>query len=76
VARPGALIAIDLPTPEWARAHLCASGVDRFLFRDRGVEIEAEIPEPAEVVRALGLELELVDGPLGARAIRGRSSPS
>jgi SAM-dependent methyltransferase len=69
VTREGALIAIDLPEPAWARANLRSAGGDRYLYEDRGVAIEAAIPEPEEVVRALGLPLTIVPGPLGARAI-------
>lgn len=74
VAKPGALVAIDLPHPAWARANLRPVEGDRYLYEERGVSIEAAIPEPAEVVRALGLPLELVEGPLGVRAVTARSS--
>ncbi len=76
VTRPGALIAIDLPDPAWARENLRSVGGDRFLYEDRGVAIGARIPEPAVVVRALGLPLTVVPGPLGVRAITDRSSRS
>lgn len=62
-------IAIDLPEPAWARENLRRVGEDRYLFEDRDASIEAFIPEPAAVVRALGLPLRLIRGPLGARAI-------
>jgi hypothetical protein len=50
--------------------------MDRYWFEDRGVAIEAVIPEPSVVVAALGLPMTLTPGPLGVRAIgsiRGRS---
>jgi len=75
VAREDALVAIDLPTPDWACANLRSLGGDRYLF-EGAVAIEATIPEPAAVVRALGLPLAIVPGPLGARAITDRSSRS
>lgn len=71
---PSAFVAIDLPEPAWAAKHLRRVGEDRYLFEERGVAIEAHIPEPAAVVAALGLPLRLVAGPLGARAITARSS--
>lgn len=77
VAREGALCILDLPEPAWAAAHLRRAGEDRYWFEDRGVAIEAVIPEPAVVVAALGLSLTMTPGPLGVRAIgrsiRGRS---
>ena len=73
VAKPGALIAIDLPEPGWAREHLRSAGPDRYLYESGGASIEASIPEPREVVEALGLPLEIVAGPLGVRAITARS---
>jgi SAM-dependent methyltransferase len=77
VARPGALIAIDLPEPQWADAHLrrVPSAVnDRYLYEDRDVAIEADIPDPGDVVALLDLPLNISAGPLGARAITARSS--
>lgn len=73
VMRDGALIAIDLPEPRWAREHL-RSVRGRYVFEDRDAAIEADIPEPREVVEALGLALAIVPGPLGVRAITPRSS--
>lgn len=73
VGKPGALIAIDLPEPAWARQHLRAAGPDRYLYESGDASIEASIPEPRDVVAALGLPLEIVEGPLGVRAITARS---
>lgn len=73
VARPGTLVAIDLPQPTWAEQNLRRVGDDRYLYEERGVAIEAAIPDPREVVRALGLPLEIVPGPLGVRAVTPRS---
>lgn len=69
---PNGFVAIDLPDPSWAREHMRGAG-DRFVYEDRGSAIEAEIPDPAEVVRALGLPLRIVSGPLGVRAITGHA---
>ncbi len=69
VSRPGARVIVDLPEPAWARAHLRAVAADRYVFEDRGVAIEAVIPDPARVLEALALPLTLVPGPLGARAV-------
>lgn len=74
VTRPGARVIIDLPEPAWADENLEKIGPDRYLFGAGALAIEAVIPEPSVVVAALGLPLELVAGPLGARAITARSS--
>ncbi len=69
VARPGALVVIDLPEPSWAETTLRKIDSDRYAFEDGSVTIEAVIPDPQRVVDALGLPLRLERGPLGARAI-------
>lgn len=74
VARPGALVVIDLPEPSWAVTTLRKIDMDRYAFEHGEVAIDAVIPEPARVVEALGLPLLLEPGPLGARAI-GRLAP-
>ncbi len=73
VAREGALIAIDLPEPSWAEQNL-RRVEGRYLFEDRDAAIEADVPDPREVVEALGLECSIVPGPLGVRALTARSS--
>jgi SAM-dependent methyltransferase len=74
IRRVGAsFVAIDIPEPAWAQKNLRRIGDDRYLFEDRDVSIEALIPDPREVVRALGLPLRLIEGPLGKRAITNPS---
>src|SRR5438067_1151862 len=57
VTKLDARIAIDLPTPRWARANLRALGDDRYLAPEGPVAV---VPEPSVVVAALGLPLEIV----------------
>lgn len=76
VARPGALVAIDVPDPRFAAASMRPLGGDRFLYVDGDVEIEAVIPPPEVVVAALGLPLAIAAGPLGPRAIGRLTRPS
>lgn len=73
VARADAFIAIDLPEPEWADIHLRRVN-DRYLYEDGDVAIEANIPDPGDVVAMLDLPLNISAGPLGARAITAPSS--
>ena len=70
VCRPGALIAIDLPEPSWARRNLRPIGGERYVFRsDDGREVVAVIPEPNEVIEALDLPLTKTPCLTGARAV-------
>ena len=69
VARAGALVAIDLPEPAWARRALRPLGDDRFAHREGAHDVVAVVPEPARVIAALGLPLTLVASPTGVRAI-------
>lgn len=69
VARDGALVAIDVPDPVFAARSMSSIGGDRYVYDDGAARIEAVIPAPARVVAALGLPLELVDGPQGPRAV-------
>jgi SAM-dependent methyltransferase len=69
VARVGAIVAIDLPEPAWAKANLVDLGDDRFGHRDDdGAIVATLVPEPALVVAALGLPLTLAPSLTGARA--------
>jgi SAM-dependent methyltransferase len=70
VTKSGALVAIDMPTPAWARANLESLGDDRYQSREGPIAV---VPEPHDVVAALGLDLEIVRSPLGVRAITRRS---
>ena len=73
VAKPGALVAIDMPTRGWAEANLRALGGDRFLAPEGPIAV---VPQPREVVAALGLDLEILPAsrsPLGVRAVTCRS---
>jgi SAM-dependent methyltransferase len=70
VTRPGALVAIDLPTPGWARTNLHALDGDRYRSPEGPIAVVAE---PADVVSALDLPLEIVASPLGVRALTRRS---
>ena len=84
VASRGALVAIDLPEPTWAKRFLRPLGEDRYLHvEEGGAEIVAVIPEPTKVVDALGLPLSLSPCVTGTRAsgrlgvdagVRARSS--
>ena len=69
VSRAGARIAIDLPDPSWARAHLRSLGGDRYLHEDQDVSIVAVIPEPSRVLEALDLPLRLIASGTGVRAL-------
>lgn len=69
VAHEGAILAIDFPAPSWAKRHLEPLGADRYLYRDeQGAEIVALVPEPADVLAALGLSLSLAPCATGVRA--------
>ncbi|MGZ5970680.1 MAG: class I SAM-dependent methyltransferase [Polyangiales bacterium] len=69
VAKPGALVAIDIPDPEFAARSMRSLGGDRYAFEDPSAEVEAVIPDPARVLAALALPLSLVIGPQGPRAV-------
>lgn len=70
VCRVGALVTIDLPQPEWARAALEPLGGDWYRHREPGgVAVDAFVPEPERIVEALGLELTLTPCTTGLRAM-------
>ena len=70
VARPGALVAIDLPEPSWARGSLVHVDGDRFAHvDDDGAAVYALVPPPREIVAALGLPLTLTAAETGTRAV-------
>lgn len=65
VAKPNALVAIDLPTPAWAHANMEELGGDRFRSKEGVVAV---IPDPARVVASLSLPLRLEPSAFGLRA--------
>ncbi len=70
VCRSGALVAIDLPEPAWARASLEPLDGDWYRHVEPGgVAVEAFVPAPERVVAALGLELALLPCATGLRAL-------
>ena len=70
VARPGAIVAIDLPEPAWAWGAMVHVHGDRFAhLDDDGAALYALVPPPRDVVVALGLSLALTVAETGTRAV-------
>jgi SAM-dependent methyltransferase len=70
VCRSGALVAIDLPEPAWARAALEPLGGDWYRHLEPGGgAVDAFVPAPERVVAALGLDLALIPCATGLRAL-------
>jgi SAM-dependent methyltransferase len=73
IARVGAIVAIDLPEPAWARTNLVTLGEDRFgHVDDDGAIVATLVPDPFEVVAALDLPLAISRSISGARAVGRR----
>ena len=75
VARAGALIAIDLPDPDWARRTLHPLDHDRYLHREGTIDVVVVVPDTARVLAALGLALTCVESPTGVRAVGRIGAP-
>jgi SAM-dependent methyltransferase len=76
VGRRGALVAIDLPEPAWARASLEPLGGDWFRhFEPGGLAVDAFVPAPERVLEALGLALVLTPCATGLRALGAANGP-
>lgn len=75
---PKGWVAVDLPDPAFARRELVSLGDDWFRFEALGplAAVATFVPEPARVVEALGLPLELSPCATGFRAFGALESGS